>query len=169
MLGQSSVPRKSLFVPDDLTTLKDDMTAFIEGHGMRRFPAYVDSDQVQAVMWQNSDQNPDGWKDFVELAKGSGATFLTMDDWVLEREELDELLERLRNAEYCNDEDLEDARWLKTYLSKTGFIQLGWAYQGSVFLYEASTDWYDRYQHLVDLLEDFGGITIDESDQEDER
>jgi hypothetical protein len=25
-------------LPDDLSTLKDDMVAFIEGHGMRRFP-----------------------------------------------------------------------------------------------------------------------------------
>jgi hypothetical protein len=155
-------------VADDLTTLKDDMTAFIEGHGMRRFPAYVDSEQVQAVMWQDN-ANPDGWKDFVELAKAAGASFLTMDDWVFEREELDELVERLRDAEYTSDEDVEEARWLRAHLSKTGFIQLGWAHQGCIFLYEASTDWYDRYQHLVDLLEDFGSLTIDESDQEDER
>jgi|SRR5437868_6281664 len=153
---------------DDLTTLKDDMTAFIEGHGMRRFPGYVDYEQIQAVMWKNPADNPDSWKDFVELAKAAGATFLTMDDWVLERDELDELVERLGNATYSNDEDLEEAKWLRAYISKTGFIQLGWAYQGSIFLYEVSTDWYDRYQHLVELAEDFGGIAIDESDQNDE-
>jgi hypothetical protein len=152
---------------DDLSMLKDDMTAFIEGHGLRRFPAYVDYDEVQAVMWKDED-NADGWKDFVELAKGAGVTFLTMEDWVLERDDLDELVERIRNAHYTNDEDLEEARWLRTYISKTGFIQLGWAYQGSLFLYEVSTEWYDRYQRLVELLDDFGGITIDESDQEDE-
>jgi hypothetical protein len=45
---------------------------------------------------------------------------------------------------------------------------LGWAYQGTLFLYEASTEWYERYQRIVELLDDFGGITIDESDQEDE-
>ena len=28
--------------PDDLSGLKDDMVAFIEGHGMRRFPGYID-------------------------------------------------------------------------------------------------------------------------------
>jgi hypothetical protein len=28
--------------PDDLSSLKDDMIAFIEGHGMRRFHGYVD-------------------------------------------------------------------------------------------------------------------------------
>jgi hypothetical protein len=153
--------------PDDLTGMKDDMTAFIEGHGMRRLPAYVDCDQVQAVMWKDSG-NPDSWKDFVELAKAAGATFLTMDDWVLEGEELDELTERVRNAQYTNEEDIEEVRWLRAYVAKTGFIQLGWAYQGTLFLYEASTQWYERYQRIVELLDDFGGITIDESDQEDE-
>ena len=152
---------------DDLSSLKDDMTAFIEGHGMRRLPAYVDYEQVQAVMWKHSD-NPDSWKDFVELAKAAGATFLTMDAWMLEREELDDLLERVRNAHYTNDEDIEEVRWLRAYLNKVGFIQLGWAYQGTLFIYEASTDLYDRYQRIVELLDDFGGITIDESDQEDE-
>ncbi len=101
---------------DDLSSLKDDMTAFIEGHGMRRLPAYVDYDQVQGVMWKDGG-NPDGWKDFVELAKAGGATFLTMDDWVLEREELEELTERVRNAHYTNDEDVEVVRWLRTYVA----------------------------------------------------
>jgi hypothetical protein len=156
-----------MIVSDDLTNLKDDMTAFIEGHGMRRFPAYVDSEQVQVVTWKATD-NPDSWKDFVELAKLASAPFLTMDDWALDRTELDELVERLRNADFSNDEDMEEARWLRTYIAKTGFIQLGWAHQGSIFVYEISTDWYDRYQHLVELAEDFGGIAIDESDEDDE-
>ena len=80
--------------PDDLTTVKDDMVAFIEGHGMRRFHGYVDYDEVQCIMWETGG-NPDGWKDFVELAKASGAPFLTMHSWTLERPELDELVQRL--------------------------------------------------------------------------
>ena len=128
---------------------------------MKRFPGYVDSDQVQVVMWKIAEGYPDGWKDFVELAKATGASFLTMDAWTLQREELDDLVERLRNAHYTNDDDIEESRWLRAYLSRTGFIQLGWAYQGSVFVYEVSTDWYDRYQRLVELAEDFGSIAID--------
>lgn len=149
-------------IPDDLTTLKDDMIAFIEGHGMRRFHGYVDFDEVQSVMWDAND-NPEAWKDFVELAKASGAPFLTMHSWALQREEQEEMIRRISGAEYTNDEDLEDARWLRTYIGKTGFVQLGWAYQGTIFLYEASTEWYDRYQRLIDLAEDFGGIPIDGS------
>jgi hypothetical protein len=154
-------------IPEDLTGVKDDMIAFVEGHGMHRFHGYVDYDDVQCVMW-DADGNPDGWKDFVELAKASEASFLTMHTWVLKREDLDELIRRLTNAEYTNDEDLEDARWLRTYIGKTGFLQLGWAHQGTMFLFETNTEWYDRYQRLMELAEDFGAMTIDEPDQDDE-
>jgi len=151
----------------DLATLKDDMVAFVEGHGMRRFPGYIDYEEVQTVIWKSED-NPDSWKDFVELAKAAGAPFLTMDSWALRREELDEMLERLGSAEFTNDEDLEEARWLRTYVGKTGFVQLGFAFQGVMMVYEISTDWYDHYQHLTELSEDFGGIPIDEPDQDEE-
>src|ERR1700737_2162250 len=91
--------------PEDLTIIKDDMIAFIEGHGMSRFHGYVDYDEVQCVMWEMG-TNPDGWKDFVELAKSAGAPFLTMHSWKLEREELDELVERLNHSEFSDGDDV---------------------------------------------------------------
>ena len=154
--------------PDDLTTIKDDMTAFIEGQGMRRFFGYVEAEEIPSVLWE-SGENPDGWKDFVELAKSSGVPFLTMHSWKLDREELERLSQRLSDGEYTNEEDLEEARWLKTYVGKTGFVQLGWAYQGCMFVYEAGTEWYDHYQHLRELADDVGGFMLDEHDQDEER
>jgi hypothetical protein len=154
-------------LPDDLASLKDDMIAFIEGHGMKRFPGFIDYEEVQCVTWKSED-NPDGWKDFVELAKAAEAPFLVMDSWRLEREELDEIIQRLSAAEFSNDEDLEEARWLRTYLGKTGFVQLGFAHQGVMMVYEASTPWYDRYQNILEMAEDFTGLPIDEPDQDDD-
>src|SRR5580704_10446386 len=107
-------------LPDDLASLKDDMIAFVEGHGMSRFPGFVDYEEVQCVSWK-ANGNPEGWKDFVELAKTAGAPFLTMDSWRLERAELDAMIERLSGAQFTSDEDLEEARWLRTYIGKTGF------------------------------------------------
>jgi hypothetical protein len=152
---------------DNLATLKDDMIAFIEGHGMRRFQGYVDYEEVPSVMWK-PEGNPDGWKDFVELAKAANAPFLTMDSWTLTREDFEEILERLKNAEFANDEDMEEVRWLRTYLGKTGFVQLGFAHQGVMMVYESSTEWYERYQHVLELTEDFGGIPMDEPGPDDE-
>ena len=152
---------------DDLSTLKDDMKAFIEGHGMRRFQGYV-SEEVQTVLW-DAGENPEGWKDFVELAKASGAPFLTTTDMVLERSEVDYLVAKLERGSYTSEDDIEEARWLRTYVGRTGFIQLGFPFQGVMFIYEMSCDWYERYQRLMDMADDFGSITFDESDQDDER
>jgi hypothetical protein len=149
---------------DNLHNLNDDMTAFIEGHGMRRFPGYV-GDEVASVLWKD-DENPESWKDFVELAKAAGAPFLTMDQVVLTNEDLEFLIDRLKSGSYTDE--LDDARWLRTYIGKTGFVQLGFAYQGNIFLYEASTEWYDRYQRVMDTAEALSGLLIEEDDEDDE-
>jgi|SRR2546421_7295166 len=151
---------------DDLSTLKDDMTAFIEGHGMRRFHGFVDSDDVPAVPWEAGD-NPDGWKDFVELAKAAGATFLTMSAFALKREDVDYVVDTLRNSNYADEDDMEEARWLRSYIGKTGFVQLGWPQAGIVFTFEVSTEWHDRYQRLNEMAEEFGGLVIDGSEPEE--
>ncbi len=151
---------------DDLTTLNDDMIAFIEGHGMRRFSGYVHSDEVPTILWDSGD-NADGWKDFVELAKESGAPFLTMNAFKLTREDVDWIIDSFKNSHFADEEEVEEAKWLKSYTDRTGFVQLGWAHQGVVFLYEASAPWYDRYQRLQEMAEEFGGITFDETDQDD--
>jgi len=148
--------------PDDLGSLKDDMVAFIEGHGLLRFPGFVDYEEVQTVMWKAGD-NPDAWKDFVELAKAAGAPFVVMDSWRLDGDELDATIERLREAKFSSDEDVEEARWLRTYNGKTGFVQLGFAHQGVMMVYEASTPWYDRYQNILEMADDFAGFPLDES------
>jgi len=145
----------------DLTSLKDDMTAFIEGLGLRRFQGYV-AEEVASVSWDPRG-NPDAWKDFVELAKAAGAGFLTMNDAMLEQTDVDFLVERLRNARFPSDEDVEEARWLRTYIGKTGFLQLGFPQQGVMFLYEISTAWYDRYQGLLEMAEEFDGTVPDEA------
>jgi len=153
--------------PDDLSGLRDDMVAFIEGHGMRRFPGCVEHEMVPSLLWKSPD-DADGWKDFVELAKAAGSPFITMDSWRLQREELDVLLQTLSGTDFGSDEDLEDARWLRTYTGKTGFVQLGFAHQGVMMVYEASTEWYERYERLIELLEDFGDIAMGEPGQDNE-
>ena len=81
--------RKRLLCPTTYPSLKDDMNAFILGHGLSRFQGYV-TEEVHSVMWDPRD-NPESWKDFVELAKKAGAQFLSMDEEVLQRDELDYL------------------------------------------------------------------------------
>jgi hypothetical protein len=152
---------------DDLHSLQDDMVAFIEGHGMRRLPGYVTED-IATVQWEG-DRNPDSWKDFVEMAKAAGAPFLTMSSVVLEKQDVEMLLAQI-HAENYSDEDaseLQEAQYLVNYVGKIGFVQLGFAYQGVIFVHESATEWYERYQHLLEFVEEYSDLVFGDDDEED--
>jgi len=149
---------------DNLLSLKDDMVAFIVGHGMRRLPAYV-TEEVPTVLFE--EDNVDGWKDFVEHAKAAGAPFVTMSEVILEKSDVAILLEQLRDHNFPEEEDIDidDAESLIKHVGKAGYLQLGFAHQGVMFLFETSTDWYDRFQDLMEAATDISGLVVDDSDE----
>ena len=151
--------------PDNLISLKDDMIAFIAGHGLRRLPGYV-TEEVPSVLFE--EDNPDSWKDFVEHAKAAGAPFLTMSEVILEKSDIAILLEQLREQNFPDDEavEIEDAESLVKHVGKIGYLQLGFAHQGVMFLSESATEWYDRFQALMEAVGDLGGIVVDDRDED---
>src|SRR5580658_1357832 len=153
---------------DNLLPLKDDMVAFIEGHGLSRLPGYVTED-IPSIRWEDRG-NPDSWKDFVEMAKRVGAPFVTFSEMALESEELDTLIEDAGEMNFPDDEatELVEAQWLRKYSGMLGYIHLGFVYQGLVFLHETTTEWYERFQSLLEDIESFQDIVIDDVHSDDE-
>jgi hypothetical protein len=153
---------------DNLLALKDDMVAFIEGHGIKRLPGYVNED-VPSVLWEDQD-NPDAWKDFVEMAQRAAAPFITFSEVKLDPEELDDLIEEAGEMNFPDEESTEliEAKWLRKYTGMVGYIQLGFVYQGVIVLHETTTEWYERFQSLVEDIENFHDIVIDDSHDEAE-
>jgi hypothetical protein len=154
---------------DNLASTKDDMVAFIEGHGIRRVPGHA-GDDVPSILWDD-DENPDRWKDFVETAKAAGATFITMSEAVLEKEDVEMLIEEVQDQEFeagAGSPDLEEAQTLVKHIGKIGHLQLGFPHQGIMFLCETSTEWYERYQQLLDTVDDLGNIVFEDEDEDEE-
>jgi hypothetical protein len=153
---------------ENLLSLKDDMVAFIEGHGLQRLPGYVTED-IPSIVWEGAD-NPDAWKDFVEMAKHVGAPFVTFSEMTLERDELDALIEEAGEMNFPDEEatELVEAQWLRKYAGNLGYIQLGFVYQGLVFLHETTTEWYERFQALLEDIETFQDLVIGDHDHEHE-
>ena len=144
------------------------MVAFIAGHGMRRLNGYVTED-VPTVLFE--EDNPDGWKDFVEHAKAAGSPFVTMSEVILEREDITLLLEQLRDETFPESDEieLEEAEQLLKHIGKVGYLQLGFAHQGVMFIFETATDWYDSFQQLMETIGDLGSILVDEREDTDDR
>jgi hypothetical protein len=152
--------------PDNLLSLKDDMIAFIAGHGLRRMNGYV-SEEIPSVLFE--EENPDGWKDFVEHAKAAGAPFVTMSEVVLEKDDIATLIDRIRDQVYPDDDsaEIDDAERLVRHVGKIGYLQLGFASQGVMFIFEIATDWYDTFQDLIETVAELGGIVVDDRDTEE--
>ena len=144
------------------------MVAFIEGHGLRRLPGYVTED-IPTILWEGQD-NPDAWKDFVEMAKHVGAPFVSFSEMTLEREELDALIDQAQEMNFPDEEgtELVEANWLRGYAGKVGYVQLGFVYQGVAFLHETTTEWYERFQTLLEDVEAFQDILIDDAHSQDD-
>lgn len=155
---------------DNLASVKDDMVAFIEGHGIRRVPAHS-GDDVPSITWDD-ENNSDRWKDFVETAKAAGASFITMSESVLEKEDVEMLIEEVQDQEYNlemgGSSELEEAQALVKHIGKIGHLQLGFPHQGIMFLCETSTEWYERYQQLLDSIDDLGDIVFEDEDDDEE-
>jgi hypothetical protein len=151
---------------DNLISLKDDMVAFIAGHGMRRLNGYITED-VPTVVFE--DDSADAWKDFVEHAKAAGAPFVTMSEVVLEKADIAILLEQLRDQTFPDEdaEELDDAEYLVNHVGKVGYLQLGFAHQGVMIIFEIATDWYDSFQSLMETVTDLGGIVVDDRDRDE--
>jgi hypothetical protein len=150
---------------NDLSTTKDDMVAFIAGHGLNRMAAFVPED-VPTILFEDDD--PDAWKDFVEHAKSASVPFLTMSEVVLEPEDVATLIGQVRDQNYPDHsaDELEEAQDLTQHVGKIGYIQLSFSSGGVVYLYEAATEWYDRFQELLDTFADLSQIMIDDQDDE---
>ena len=149
---------------DNLHSLKDDMVAFIAGNGLRQMTAYI-PDDVPSVVFE--EDNADGWKDFVEHAKAAGASFITMSEVVLEKRDIEMLMRQLQDDSYPDAEspELADAQYLIKHVGKTGYLQLGFAHQGVMFVFETETEWYAQFQLMLETISEIGGILLDEDDE----
>src|SRR5260370_25261861 len=149
----------------DRISLKDDMVVLTAGQGMRRLSAFINED-VAAVIFE--EENADGWKAFVEHAKAAGAPFITMREVVLEKADVAILLDQLRDETFPEaSEEIDDAEYLVNHVGKIGYLQLGFAYQGVMFIFEVATDWYDSFQNLMETVSDLGGIVVDHRDSDE--
>jgi hypothetical protein len=92
---------------------------------------------------------------------------------VLEKEDVELLIEEVQEQEYniesaTTASELDEAQTLVSHIGKIGHLQLGFPHQGVMFLYQTSTDWYERYQQLLDSVGDLGNIVFEDEDEDEQ-
>lgn len=164
---------------NNLTSLKDDMIAFIEGHGMRHFPAMIPEDTPR--VWWNDPEAGDApaetakesWKDFVEMAKAAGAPLVCIEQDSVDRTTLEMLADDIKAMSGRETFDPENDQLNRLFLEigKVGHIELAFPHQGILFVHETQTEWYREYRaivHTVDSLQDLIASSLDGDDGDEE-
>ncbi len=163
---------------DNLTSLKDDMIAFIEGHGMRHFPALIPEDTPR-VWWHDQETADDAtqsikesWKDFVEMAKAAGAPLVCIGEDSVDRTTLELLTSELQDisSTEASGPEMDKLNRLFFEIGKVGHIELAFAHQGILFVHETQTEWYREYRAMVntvDSLQELIENALGEDDEED--
>lgn len=145
----------------NLSTLKDDMIAFIVGHGMRHFPAVI-PEETARVWWNDPVTEDDGanegvesWKDFVEMAKAVGASMVCLGEDILDAAMLEVLVAEYQELPTSESpgSHLEKLDMIARHVGEVGHIELAFAHQGILFIHESATDWYNQYRAMVDMID----------------
>jgi hypothetical protein len=163
--------------PDDLTPLKDDMIAFIEGHGMRHFPALIPEDTPR-VWWNDPDpaganvqeSAKESWKDFVEMAKTAGAPMVCIGEDILDKPTLELLTTEFQELSAAESFGAETEKLDRLFLQvgKLGHIELAFAHNGILFVHESATRWYRQYREMVDMIDNLQDLIENVYNDDDE-
>jgi hypothetical protein len=147
---------------DNLMHLKDDMIAFIEGHGMRHFPALI-PEETPRVWWNDPEPadaptpspTAESWKDFVEMAKSVDAAMVCIGEDVIEKDMVELLIQELEamTGPQTLFPEKEKMSELLSQAGKIGHIELAFAHQGILFVHETATDWYKDYRAAIDTID----------------
>ncbi len=164
---------------NNLTSLKDDMIAFIEGHGMRHFPALIPEDTPR-VWWHDQETADDAaqsakesWKDFVEMAKTASAPLVCIGEDSVDRATLELLVSELQDisSPEVSGPEMDKLNRMFLEIGKVGHLELAFAHQGILFVHETQTEWYREYRAMVNTIDGLQELiedALDEDDEEDE-
>jgi hypothetical protein len=90
-----------------------------------------------------------------------------MSEVLLEPEDVSTLIKQVREQSFpdADSSEMEAAQELMQHVGKVGYLQLGFAQGGVIFLYETATEWYDLFQELMDQISELGILMDDHEDE----
>jgi len=150
----------------NLDTLKAEIEHHLEESGMGVFYGYSRAlESMQGIFW-DCDQYPD-YKLFVKAAQIAGVKLIVFHQRQFSAEQVDDAIEQLAACDMPREEYHELERRLndmRVYESFVCAIELSFDYQGRVFVFDLSTDWYDDLSEIRDEIQ----IMNAESDNDDD-
>jgi hypothetical protein len=154
----------------DLENLRKEMQAHLEKSGTAIFYGYHRMlDSLIQVTWDTG-RHPD-FREFLETASKAGAKLIVFNQEAFQLDQIDEALEGLEESDFTREEKRSYETRLKQLQAYEGFtcvLQLSFALEGRLYLFELHTDWYDSMRDILNEL-DLVADPFDEEDEQEER
>lgn len=148
----------------DLETLRTEILAYFEQSGITVFYGYHRvADSLIQVYW-DTERHPD-FREFLETGRKSGAKLVVFNHQAFSLDQIEEALEQLEDCDFTREEKRtyeKRLRQLQAYEGFTCSIELSFAMEGRIYLYELHTEW---YQALNDILAELD-VLRDDSDED---
>ncbi|HXN65075.1 MAG TPA: hypothetical protein VN862_07050 [Candidatus Acidoferrales bacterium] len=145
---------------DPLTEIIEEIRRAAVSDGVGIFYGYLadDNESVPTVHWNRA--NGGDWREFLRCAKTFNATILYLDWAPFEQSEIDEAVSKVEselNGEIAQDKEAaEILNQIQRFHAKVGstcVIDLAFVANGTLHVYEQTSDWWEEFTNLVTVDE----------------
>ena len=151
----------------DLESLRTAIQAHLLESGIPVFYGYHRMlDTMAQVSW-DTDRHPD-YQEFLATARSAGAKLIVFNYDAFSLSRIDEALEELEDCEFPREEKRNyelRLRQLEAYEGFTSSLQLSFALDNRVYLFELHTEWFDA---LADILGEIEAALEEREDEEEQ-
>ncbi len=151
----------------DLDRLRSDMMNYMRQTGLPVFYAAGDPDDDEDYTLWAQNAFPD-WRQFVDVAKESGARMLVFSWLSLGEEDVDLALEKLGECDMERDERsffTQQFESLRRRVGQTAWVRIAFEHGGRWMAYELSVPWHDEFRSALEDLDVY--LPLAEEDEEE--
>ena len=149
--------------------LKTEILDSLNSSGLPLFYALGMPGEEGFVYWDNI-QFPD-WKQFIDVARQSGATMFLFSSHQLIAEELQaarDMIEEVEMKGLDREGAFEMLDAMRTHLGHEAWLRVAWHQDSRRFAFEVVATWYSQFLDLLDELNDYLPGLGDDDDDDDE-
>ncbi len=142
-------------MPQDLDKLRSEIETHLSQSGMTVFyGSHRMLDAMQQVSW-DTERHPD-FREFLNSAQSAGAKLIVFSQQAFSLDEIDEALDQLEACDFTREEKRQyesRLRQLQGYEGFTSSLELTFALDARIYLFEVHTDWYEAFTDILGELD----------------
>jgi hypothetical protein len=156
-------------VTNDLNSLKQELLDYLVAEEFAVFRGQPGGlEGIEMIFWDTVSQP--NYQAYLNVAKIAGARIIVFAHREFQADELDEAIEQLKDCEFGREELRSMERTLadlRAFVGSTCSVEMAFDYEGRLYVYETSTDWFQTFIDLSDLLMAASSPNAEEDDEDE--